>query len=137
METFALDLLADSQADEDVDDLEDDQRHDGVVDEDNHEAFDLVEQLHRIAFDQAGRAAVLLDREHAGEQRAHGSPDRVHAECVERIVIAQHVLQAGAAPGAETSSCDPDAPRADRADEAGCRPNGDETATAPAPYPAD
>ena len=70
IETLALHLIADAQSDEDVDDLEDDQRHDGVVDEDDDDAFDLVDYLHRVAFDQAGRAAVLLDREHAGEQRA-------------------------------------------------------------------
>src|SRR5262249_57288747 len=35
IETLALHLIADAQSDEDVDDLEDDQRHDGVVDEDD------------------------------------------------------------------------------------------------------
>src|SRR5262245_61664318 len=64
IETFALHLVAHAQPDEDVDDLEDDQRHDGVVDEDDHDAIDLVEELCRVAFDQAGGAAILLDREH-------------------------------------------------------------------------
>src|SRR5215831_10074110 len=73
IETLALHLIADTQSDEDVDDLEDDQRHDGVVDEDDDDALDLVDYLHRVAFDQAGGAAVLLDREHAGEQRADGA----------------------------------------------------------------
>src|SRR6516162_7408590 len=68
IETLALHLVAHAQPDEDVDDLEDDQRHDGVVDEDDDDAFDLVDHLHGVAFDQARRAAVLLDREHAGEQ---------------------------------------------------------------------
>ena len=34
IETLALHLVAHAPPDEDVDDLEDDQRHDGVVDED-------------------------------------------------------------------------------------------------------
>src|SRR5262244_2155303 len=125
IETLALHLIADAQSDEDVDDLEDDQRHDGVVDEDDDDALDLVDHLHRVAFDQAGGAAVLLDREHAGEQRADGAADGVHAEGVERIIVAQHALQAGAAPVAEDAGGDADAQRADRADEARRRGNGD------------
>src|SRR5215471_13771464 len=39
IETLALHLVAHAQPDEDVDDLEDDQRHDGVVDEDDDDAF--------------------------------------------------------------------------------------------------
>src|SRR5262249_19183670 len=133
IETLALHLIADAQPDEDVHDLEDDQRHDGVVDEDDDDALDLVDHLHRVAFDQAGRAAVLLDREHAGEQRAagdragekraDGAADGVHAEGVERIIVAQHVLQAGAAPVAEDAGGDADAQRAERADEARRRGN--------------
>src|SRR5262249_20656926 len=60
IETLALHLVGDTQSDEDVDDLEDDQRHDGVVDEDDDDAFDLVDDLHRVALDQPGRTAVLL-----------------------------------------------------------------------------
>src|SRR5262245_65795238 len=88
IETLALHLIADAQSDEDVDDLEDDQRHDGVVDEDDDDALDLVDHLHRVAFDQAGGAAVLLDREHAGEQRADDAADGVHADGVERDIVA-------------------------------------------------
>src|SRR5262245_8642949 len=74
VETLAFHLIAHAQADEDVDDLEDDQRHDGVVDEDNDDAFELIEHLHCVAFNQAGRAAILLDREHAGGNRATPPP---------------------------------------------------------------
>ena len=35
-------------------------------------------------------------------------PDRVHAECIERIVVAEHVLQAGAAPVADGAGRDAD-----------------------------
>src|SRR5262245_13499077 len=118
IETFALHLVGDAQPDEDVDDLEDDQRDDGVVDEDDDDTVDLVEELYRIAFEQAGGAAIGLDREHAGEQGTGDAADRVHAERVERVVIAQHVLQAGAAPVAEHAGSDADHHRADRADEA-------------------
>src|SRR5262245_29165063 len=45
VEAFALDLRIDTQADDDVDHLEDDQADDGVVDEDDHDALHLVEQL--------------------------------------------------------------------------------------------
>src|SRR5215470_9459693 len=62
IETLALHLVAHAQPDDDVDDLEDDQRHDGVVEEDDDDAFDLVDHLHGVAFDQARRAAVLLER---------------------------------------------------------------------------
>src|SRR5512132_643546 len=103
IETLALHLIADAQADEDVDDFEDDQRHDGVVDEHDDDAIDLVEELSRIALEQAGGAAVLLDREHAGEQRADNAPDGMDAKGVERVIVAQHVFQAGAAPVAENA----------------------------------
>src|SRR5262249_61337748 len=109
IETLAPHLIADAQSDEDVDNLEDDQRHDGVVDEDDDDAFDLVDHLHGVAFDQAGCAAVLLDREHAGEQRADGAAAGGHAEGVERVIVAQHALQAGAAPVAEHAGGDADA----------------------------
>src|SRR5215510_5619857 len=109
IETLALHLIADAQADEDVDDLENDQRDDGVVDEDDDDAIDLVEELARISLEQAGGAAILFDREHAGEQRADGAADGVHAEGVERVIVAQHVLQAGAAPVAEDAGGDADA----------------------------
>src|SRR6266516_4812151 len=62
IETLALHLVGDPQSDEDVDDLEDDQRHDGVVDEDDDDAFDLVDDLHRVAVDQPARAVVLHAR---------------------------------------------------------------------------
>src|SRR5262249_51581205 len=51
IEILALHLVAHAQPDEDVDDLEDDQRHDGVVDEDD--AFDLVDHLHGVARSRA------------------------------------------------------------------------------------
>src|SRR5208283_3674593 len=118
IETVALYLFGDSQADDHVDDLEDDQRHDGIVEEHDADALELVENLAGIAFDQARGATVLVDREHAGEQRADDAADRVDAEAVQRVVDAVHALEAGDAPVAEHAGGDADDHRADRADEA-------------------
>jgi len=97
------------------------------VDEHRDDADRLVDHLHRIAFEQAGGAAVLVDREHAGEQRAGGAADSVHPERVERVVIAEHVLEAGAAPVADDAGRDADPERAHRTDEARRRRDGHQT----------
>src|SRR5271168_1463263 len=98
VETLAFDVCGDAQTDGNVDDLEDDERDDDVINDDDGNALDLVEHLARIAFEQAGGPAILFDREHAGEDRTRGTADAVDAEAVERIVIAEHVLEAGGAP---------------------------------------
>src|SRR6185437_4577937 len=98
VETFAFDVIRDPQADDRINDLEQDQRHDGVVNEHNHDAFELVENLARIAFDQAGGSAVFADREHAGKQRADNAADRVDAEAIQRVVNTEHALEARDAP---------------------------------------
>src|SRR5690349_16018267 len=118
IEAFALHLFLHAQADHDVDDLQDDERHHEVVDEHDADADALVDDLRGIALDQAGRAAVCLDREHAGEDRTGGAAERVHAEGVERVVVAEHVLEAGDAPVADHAGRSADQQRADRADEA-------------------
>src|SRR6202030_637478 len=92
IETLELDVLGHAQPDEDIDDLEDDQRHDAVVDEHGADADGLVHDLHCIAFKQASRAAVLLDGKHASEQGAGSSADRMHAEGIERVIGAKHML---------------------------------------------
>src|ERR1043166_9724583 len=53
VEAFLLDVAGHAQADDDVDDLEDDQRHDHVVADHDGDAVDLVEHLARVAFEQA------------------------------------------------------------------------------------
>ena len=45
VEAFALHIVTDAQSDNKVDDLEDDQRCDGAVDEHDHDASELVENL--------------------------------------------------------------------------------------------
>ena len=86
IESFALHFVGDAQADDGVDDLEQDQRDNGVVYDYDKNALDLVHHLRRVAFDQAGGAAVLLDGEHAGEQCTDNAANAVDAEAVERIV---------------------------------------------------
>src|ERR1700738_4662559 len=86
-EAIALDLLGHAQADDEVENLEDDQRHDAVINEHRADADCLVDGLHEIAFEQAGGAAVLLDREHAGEQCASSSTDCMHAEGAQGVVV--------------------------------------------------
>src|SRR5450830_714425 len=119
IETFAFHFGGHAQADNRVEDLEDDQRDDGVVHDNDDDAFDLVDHLRGVAFDQAGGAAVLLDGEHAGEKRADDAADAVHTERIKRVVNAEHALEAGDAPVAEHAGGHADHHGADRADEAG------------------
>src|SRR5580704_5413126 len=126
VETLALDVDGDAQANDEVDDLEDDQRDDGVISDDDGDALDLVEHLGGIALDEAGGSAVLLDREHAGEDRARGAADAVDAEAVERVVIAEHVLETGGSPIARDAGDGADRQRAGGSDEAQSRRDGDE-----------
>src|SRR5664280_3314413 len=88
IETVAFHLFGDPQADDHVDDLEKDQRDDGIVDEHDADALELVEHLAGVALDQAGSAAIFVDGKHAGEQRAGDAADRMDAEAVKRIVDA-------------------------------------------------
>ena len=74
IEAVALDFFADPQADDQVDDFQDDQGHDHVVDEHGADADALVEHLAGIALDQARRAAVSRDGEHAGRMAPDAPP---------------------------------------------------------------
>ena len=88
-----------------------------VVDDDGADADQLVDHLARVAFDEAGVAAVLVDREDAGQDRADDAADAVDAEAVERVVIAEGVLERGGAEVAADAAGDADHHRADRADD--------------------
>src|SRR5690348_10385732 len=94
IEAFAFDIAADPQADHHVDDLEQDQGDHGVINDDDGDALELIDQRGGVALDQAGGAAVLLDREHAREQRADDAAHGVDAEAVERVVNAMGALEA-------------------------------------------
>ena len=79
-----------------------------------------------IALDQAGGAAVLLIANTPVRIAPIDAADAVDAEAVERVVIAEGVLEAGRAPVADDAAGDADRHRADRADEARGRRDGDE-----------
>jgi hypothetical protein len=66
VEPLALDSPRDAQADHGVDDPENYQRGAGVIDDDDADALNLVDHLRGVAFEQAGGAAILADREYAG-----------------------------------------------------------------------
>jgi hypothetical protein len=88
VETFALDFVGDAQPDDGLDDEQQDQRDDDVIDEDDADPDDLVEDLTWIAFEEARRAAILIYGEDAGEDRTRRAADRMDAEAVECVVIA-------------------------------------------------
>mgnify|MGYP003694379185 CR=1 FL=1 len=53
-------------------------------------------------------AAELRRREHAGQQRAQDAADGMHAEHVERVVGAEHLLEAVDAPQADDAGEQPE-----------------------------
>ena len=108
VEAFTFGFFADAQPDHQVDNLEDDQGDNDVVHEHDRHADDLIEHLVGIAFDQAGRAAVGGHGEHAGQDGAGGAADRVDAKRIERIVIAEEVLEPSDAPIADDAGGDAD-----------------------------
>ncbi|EMP78607.1 PilL protein [Burkholderia pseudomallei MSHR1043] len=120
VEAFALLFLGHAQADHDVDHLQQHEADDAAVDERDRDALGLQQQA-------AVRAADVLDREHAREQRAENAAHAVHAERVERIVVAELVLEPRRRPEADDARRDADHERARDADEAGGRRDRDET----------
>src|SRR3984957_17006684 len=95
VETVALHLFGNAQADRDIDDLEDDEAHDRVVDDDRAHPLELVDELPDVAFQQARVAAEFVDRKYARQQRADDAADRMHAEAIKRIVVTEGALERG------------------------------------------
>src|SRR5277367_5539572 len=126
IEAVALDFVRDAEADDRLDDGEDDEGDDRVVNDDSDDADALVDDLAGVALQEAGGAAILLDRQHPGQERADHSANAVDAEAIKRVVIAEHVLEASRAPVAADATGDANHHCADRADEAGSRGDGDE-----------
>src|SRR5277367_4127006 len=93
VEAVTLDFVGYAQADRHVDDFQDDQRDDRIVDDDHADADQLIDDLLGVAFDEAGRTAIFIDRQDPGQNRADGAADAVDAEAVERVVIAEGVLE--------------------------------------------
>src|SRR3974390_2070511 len=126
VQTFALHFAGDAQSDDRIDDLQQDQRDYGVVHDHDGYALDLVDHLARVAFDQAGGATILGDREHAGQQCADHATYALDAKAVERVVRTEDPLEARGAPVAENAGGDADHHRTDGADIARGRGDGDE-----------
>ena len=119
IETVALGILRNAQADEHLDHGEDDQAGDGIIDEDDGDADALIEELTDVSLQNARCSAVLLDREHPGQQRPDDAANRVHAEAIQRIVIAEDALQAGASPVAADARTNSDGKGTDRSHKTG------------------
>src|SRR6266699_6300375 len=124
VETFALGVLRHPQADKHLDHHQDDQAGDGIIDEDDGDPDALIEELTNVSLQDARRSAVLLDCEHPSQQRPDDAANRMHAEAIQRIVIAEHALQAGASPVAEDARANSDCKGTDGSDETGSWCNG-------------
>src|ERR1700676_2161106 len=121
IEAVSLDVLRHAQADKHLDHGQDDQAGDGIIDEHDGDPDALVEELTNVALQNARGSAVLLDREHPGQQRPDDAADRMHAEAIQRIVIAEQPFQAGASPVAEHARGNSDGKGTDRSHETGSR----------------
>src|SRR5882762_435028 len=124
VETVALGVLCHAQADKHLEHAEDDQAGDGIIDEDDGDPDALIEELTDISLQYARRSAVLLDRKYPGQQRPDDTANRMHAEAIQRVVIAEHVLQAGASPVAGDARGNPDRKSANGSHETRSRRNG-------------
>src|SRR6266568_8748766 len=85
IETFALLFFRDAQADDHVDYLEDDEAADAAD-------YQRRTDGRKLDPDDCVNAADFLDVEESGEDRADDAADAVHAECIQRIVIAEGLL---------------------------------------------
>src|SRR5262245_22911449 len=108
IEALALDLVADPQAEDLVQSVEDGQRDSGEIRNDDDDARKLVQYLQRVSLDQARRVPILADCEHAGEKRARRAGDGMNAECVQRVVVAKARFDLGDCDIAEHAGGDPD-----------------------------
>src|SRR5579872_1185320 len=86
VESLALFIGADAKTDRDVDELENDEAHDKAP----HQGCDHSAQLQEYA---AVRPADLLADQGSGEEGADDSAHAVHAEGVERIIVAERLLE--------------------------------------------
>src|SRR5215471_13736716 len=111
VETLALLFLGDAQADRPVDDFENDKTAGAAHDERRGDGADLDQHV-RIGL------ADLLDVEHSGQYRADDAADAVHAEGVERVVVAERSLHRCCGKEAEHARRDADPERAVDANEA-------------------
>src|SRR6202165_1554233 len=124
VEAVALGVLRHAEADKHLDDEEDDQTGDGVISEDDGDPDELIEALTNVSLQHTPRSSVLLDCKHPGQQRPDDAANRMHAEAIQRIVIAEHALQTRASPVAEDARANSDCKGTDGSHETGSRRNG-------------
>jgi hypothetical protein len=101
IEALQLLLQRNPERHESSDQLEQDEGDAAGPCQGHRHAVELDQQLLRIALQQAGCAADRRGREHAGQQRAGQSADAMDPEDVERIVVIEALLEAGAGPEAK------------------------------------
>src|SRR6266851_3570432 len=121
VEALALDILRHAQSDEHLDHEQDDQAGDGIINEDDGDADALIEELTNVPLQNTRGSAILLDRKHPGQQRPDDAANRMHAEAIQRIVVAEQVLQAGASPVADDARANSDYEGTDGPHETGSR----------------
>src|SRR5438552_6778358 len=128
VETEDFLALGDAQSDEDVDELQDHERHHGRVDDRRGHRDRLDAELSWVAVREPVLSAAVdrYGREDAGRERAPGAADAVDAEDVERIVDLEALreLDRGVAEDAGSES---DQDRGRDIDVAGCGCDRDET----------
>jgi hypothetical protein len=128
IEAFGFFSFVDPETDGELDEEQGHEADDRRPDDRQADAFDLDPDLMRVAIDPAGFsfAADSLNGEDAGEHSAEDAADAVDAEDVERIVIAESMLQAGDAPVADDARRKTDNQCAIDADETASRRDRDE-----------
>src|SRR6478752_5304035 len=105
VEAYDFVLVADAQRHERADHFKNDEGQATRPHQRNDNAVELREHLLRIALKQARNSAgqfrtgrECTDRKHTCEQGAGKPPDTMHAEYVERVVIADSEFEPGASP---------------------------------------
>src|SRR5258708_20376300 len=101
IQAFALLLLGDTQPDGYVYCLQNDETRRESINDGHGDTFQLNEH-------GAVQTADLLAGEYAGEQRADTAADSVHAERVQRVIVAQRVLERGCCNEASDPRTPPD-----------------------------
>src|ERR1051326_197001 len=96
IEPFPLGVGVDAQPDDEINELQQDQRGDRVIDDGASDAVELNQDLVRIAVDQAAMAfaADRRDGQNASQDRAGRPADAMHAERIQAVIVAERVLQA-------------------------------------------
>src|SRR6267154_4339679 len=126
VETFDLALLGDPQRHHELNHLEQDDGGNPGPGRNRRNAVDLVKELPRIALDETGGLADRRYRKHPAQQRTGDAADAVHTEHVERVIVAELLLELGAGPEADRAREQADHNAVPRQHEAGGRGDGAE-----------